>query len=257
MQGRVWTQDELVKALALYYQIPFGKIHHGNPAIIALARHLERTPSSVALKLVNFASLDPTITSTGRRGMRNSSREDRRVFAEFGDRWETLAGVLPDEIELAMPVTREISITPRDHLSHLTPGQTESPRVVSVRRGQQFFRNAVLAAYGGRCCITSLAVSTLLRASHIIPWSKDASARLDPTNGLCLSALFDAAFDSGLLTIDEEYKVVFARSLRDAVGTDIWNRWFAPYESKQIHKPERLQPRDDALRYHRDSIFSP
>ncbi len=59
MERRAWTRDQLLKTLALYCQLPFGKMHSRNPAVAALASAIERTPSAVALKLVNFASLDP------------------------------------------------------------------------------------------------------------------------------------------------------------------------------------------------------
>ena len=35
----------------------------------------------------------------------------------------------------------------------------------------------------------------LLVASHIIPWSENKEERLNPTNGICLSSLYDKAFD--------------------------------------------------------------
>ena len=44
-----------------------------------------RTPSALAMKLVNIAGLDPAITSTGRRGLSNASAGDR-------DMWDTRIG---------------------------------------------------------------------------------------------------------------------------------------------------------------------
>ena len=62
---------------------------------------------------------------------------------------------------------------------------------------------AVMSAYNGRCCITGLSLSGLLVASHIIPWSHDRDNRVNPRNGLLLSALHDKAFDTGLITIKD------------------------------------------------------
>ncbi|MDB5384736.1 MAG: endonuclease [Planctomycetaceae bacterium] len=59
MASRKWTRDELLLAMNLYCQLPFGKLHQHNPEIIQLAAALDRTPSSIAMKLVNLASLDP------------------------------------------------------------------------------------------------------------------------------------------------------------------------------------------------------
>src|ERR1044072_4884159 len=80
MERRGWTRGELLKALQLYLLTPFGRLHSRNPDIQRLALELGRTASAVALKLVNFASLDPTLAQ---RGMANSSRLDRQVWDEF------------------------------------------------------------------------------------------------------------------------------------------------------------------------------
>ena len=74
-----WTEDELKLALALYCQIPFGKMHSRNQDVIRLAGNIGRTPSAVAMKLVNLASLDLAIINSGRSGLGNASAMDRRV----------------------------------------------------------------------------------------------------------------------------------------------------------------------------------
>ena len=72
-----WSEEETVLALYLYFQLPFGKLHSGNPEIQELAAALGRTNSSVAMKLCNFASLDPKITDSGRKGLDGASKLDR------------------------------------------------------------------------------------------------------------------------------------------------------------------------------------
>ncbi|WP_184449962.1 HNH endonuclease signature motif containing protein [Rhizobium sp. BK538] len=59
--------------------------------------------------------------------------------------------------------------------------------------------------WGAKCCATGLDIESLLVASHIHPWSaSDDQERLDPYNGLLLSAALDAAFDRGLITLSPE-----------------------------------------------------
>ena len=65
-----WSRDQLLIAFNLYCQMPFGKMHSRNPEIIKCAEIIGRTPSALAMKLVNIASLDPAITSTGRSGLK-------------------------------------------------------------------------------------------------------------------------------------------------------------------------------------------
>ena len=81
-QGRRWTEDETRRVLALYDRIPFGKFHQHNPDVKAVAKEIDRTPSSIAMKLCNFASLDPAITRTGRKGLDQSTILDRKVWGE-------------------------------------------------------------------------------------------------------------------------------------------------------------------------------
>ena len=54
-----WTRDPLLIALRLYMRTPFGRLHGRNPEIIHLATKIDRTPSALAMKACNFASLDP------------------------------------------------------------------------------------------------------------------------------------------------------------------------------------------------------
>jgi hypothetical protein len=58
---RKWARDELLVALNLYRKLSFGQLHARNPVIIELAAKLDRSANSVAMKLCNFASLDPLL----------------------------------------------------------------------------------------------------------------------------------------------------------------------------------------------------
>lgn len=78
-----WSRNQLLIAFNLYCQIPFGKMHYRNPEIIKYAEIIGRTPSALAMKLVNIASLDPTITSTGRSGLKGASSSDKAMWEEM------------------------------------------------------------------------------------------------------------------------------------------------------------------------------
>jgi hypothetical protein len=189
-QSSRWSREELLVAFNLYCQMPFGKMHSRNPEIIRVAGALGRTPSSVAMKLVNFASLDPSITSTGRRGLGNASRADKAIWDEFNGDWEALA--VENQIQLkdlvgksaTAPSTSSVTFDEFDNGDY--EGQTKSVQV-QARIKQAFFRRAVLSSYGGRCCITRISEPQLLVASHIVPWKSDPKNRLNPRNGLCLA----------------------------------------------------------------------
>lgn len=86
------------------------------------------------------------------------------------------------------------------------PRTTEAERLVIQRVGQDIFRQALMKYWNGRCPLTGITDPALLRASHIEPWSECESdaQRLDVHNGLLLSALWDAAFDAGLVSFDDD-----------------------------------------------------
>jgi hypothetical protein len=81
------------------------------------------------------------------------------------------------------------------------PRTTEAERLVVQRIGQDIFRAALTDYWDARCPLTGIADPALLRASHIVPWAECGDEqRLDVYNGLLLSALWDAAFDAGLVS---------------------------------------------------------
>jgi hypothetical protein len=97
------------------------------------------------------------------------------------------------------------------------PQTTEVERLVVQRIGQDIFRAALMDYWGGRCPITGITDPALLRASHIVPWAEcDDAERLDVYNGLLLSALWDAAFDSGLVTFTNDGAVLASAELSAA-----------------------------------------
>jgi putative restriction endonuclease len=94
---------------------------------------------------------------------------------------------------------------------------TEREATVRQRVGQNLFREGLLTLWDGRCAITGLDTPELLRASHAKPWADSSDIeRLDVFNGLLLAAHWDAAFDSGLITISTSGHVVPSSTLSGA-----------------------------------------
>src|SRR5438445_4513226 len=141
--------------------------------------------------------------------------------------------------------TKELEFLAREKVRLVAPsGPTETQATVQVRRGQQFFRQAVLTAYDVRCCISGINVPRLLVASHIKPWGRFPADRLNPRNGLCLSTLHDAAFDDGLITLDEKLNVVLSKRLRGFFPQPTLEQNFVPFGGKPIRLPEKLSEPD-------------
>jgi predicted restriction endonuclease len=95
----------------------------------------------------------------------------------------------------------------------------------------------------------------LLRASHIIPWSVSEARRLDPTNGICLNALHDAAFDAGLIGFDSAFHVLLSSATRDAMPKATYEDYFVRYEGKPVRAPKRFTANAEHLRYHLEHVF--
>ena len=217
-----WSEEETVLALYLYFQLPFGKLHSGNPEIQQLAAALDRSSSSIVMKLANFASLDPKITESGRKGLAGASQLDRTTYAEFGQDWTGLVaraeGLWAAQVEHAAQPAEANRLKDKVSEFRFEPyqGASTTQALVDQRVGQDFFRRAVLANYEETCCITGIADPRLLTASHIKPWGKDIENRHNPANGLLLSATLDRAFDRGLITVDRSRRIHVSRQLRES-----------------------------------------
>jgi len=249
-----WTSGQLKLAFYFYCQTPFGKLHSRNPEIVELASLIGRTPDALAMKLVNFASLDPSITDSGRTGLRGASKLDRQIWDEFHADWERLA-LDCEQLRLSLLSAHGLRGKQSDkgdpafELSDFT-GETRSA-LVQQRVKQRFFRRSVLSSYRGRCCISRVSEARLLVASHIVAWSEDRSNRLNPSNGLCLSAIHDKAFDAHLFTLSDDHRIVLSAKLRgtnDAFLRDV----FWPVEGQRIELPERFLPDKRFVERHRE-----
>lgn len=253
-----WTEEETRLALFLYFQLPFGQLHSGNPEVKKLASIFGRSNSSVAMKLCNFASLDPKITDTGRKGLQGASIQDRRVWAKFSADW-TGQVEASERVWSAMDGDgSEPNSKLRDNVVPFAfepfDGPSTASAIIDRRVGQTFFRRAVLTNFNNSCCITGIAEPTLLTASHIVPWGIDVENRHNPANGLCLSATFDRAFDRGLVSLDDSFSVLVSMSLTDH-ATEKTRNYFSRYQGAQISPFTRFTPAKSFLQWHRNNIF--
>ncbi|MBI5766360.1 MAG: HNH endonuclease [Verrucomicrobia bacterium] len=255
--GKKWTRDELLVALNLYHKLTFGQLHARQPAILDLAKKLGRGANSLAMKLCNFASLDPALKLRGIRGLEGASALDRLVWAEFHEH--------PDEV---VPASEEalrslfnaqgdshVEVIPAEGIRvriHPPVGRTTVTATVKIRRGQDYFRNAVLNNFHGRCGVCGLAIRELLIASHILPWGKHEAERLNVRNGLCLSRLHDAAFDNLLIAFDDNYRLLLSPTLKAALPRKIIADTFGAFAGAPLNLPsDALLPDPRFLAAHR------
>ncbi len=238
--GSNWTRDELLLALNLYHRLPFGRLHRSNPEVIALAAVIGRTPSSVALRLANFAHLDPGLD---RRGMSQASAGARAMWSVY----EADPEAISYEGEALLAERGGQSL-----LVELDPEVVEGQdreAIVRARVNQAVFRRLVFARYDSVCCVTGLRTKELLVAAHIVPWAEDRQVRLDPRNGLCLNALHDRAFERGLMVVDDTFTIRVAPSLDTASGP--LQDWIGRFDGEPLRLNGDTTPAVGYLRRHR------
>ncbi|EEK70146.1 hypothetical protein bcere0007_54190 [Bacillus mycoides] len=120
------------------------------------------------------------------------------------------------------------------------------------RSGQSTFSNEVKKNYGYECAITGMKIKEFLIGSHIIPWSENKNTRLDPQNGICLSVLFDKAFDQGYIAIHPDLTIEVSKFIESDI---ILKEILIKFNGKKIKKPSFSPPKEEYLRWHYENIF--
>lgn len=257
-----WTRDELLVLLNVYHKLTFGQLDARQAVVIALAEKLGRGANSVAMKLCNLASLDPALKLRGIKGLPGASALDRATWQEFHEDLNETVPASEDALRILFGVKAgsELEVIPKKgiRVSKSPPkGDTEAVANVKVRRGQHYFRNAVLNHFGGHCAVTGMAMRELLVASHILPWRTHPAERLNVLNGIALSRLHDAAFDVGLISFDADYRLILSPKLKRELPQRSIAENFGAYAGERLRVPEDAAfPKEEFLAEHRASIFA-
>jgi hypothetical protein len=120
---------------------------------------------------------------------------------------------------------------------------------IKARQKQSVFRTRVLNNFGHCCCLSDTSEEDLLIASHIIPWAERIQTRLDPSNGLCLSYIYDKLFDEGYFSLRNDFRVMVTRKapqLSQGIQTVL-----TTIEGQKIREPRLYPVSLDYLEYHR------
>lgn len=231
-------------------------MHKGNPEVIKMARIIGRTPDAIAYRLVNYASYDPQLKRRGISGMTHGGKKCEEYWNEFINDREKL--IFESErilaqyegISLETKFEKELKDLPLSIL-----GETKISQV-KARINQNIFRQIVLANYENKCALSSIDIPELLVAGHIIPWSENEKKRLNPENGICLSSLYDKAFDQGFISFDETNKVIFSPRLLNNISKDYFKKYFLPIHRKVLAQGKKYDVNPAFPEWHRDCIFN-
>ena len=159
-------------------------------------------------------------------GMNRINREEFKYILKVS-RGNVLYGDDQTEIDKQVELQKKILI--KDY-------RVEDQISYGKSRGafQQVFSNNIKLIYNNVCCVTGIKNKKVLVASHIIPWSENKDTRLDPKNGLCLSALIDKCFDTGLVSISNDYRLIVSEDAKKGL---FLMQYLKQYEGKKIKLP--------------------
>ena len=105
------------------------------------------------------------------------------------------------------------------------PSETERVAKVTQRVGQEYHRQQMIKTWEGKCPVTGCSILTILKSSHIVPWSESSNdERLDVNNGILLSPNVDALFDRHLLSFEDDGSMILSGKVTEsevlALGID-------------------------------------
>jgi putative restriction endonuclease len=243
----LWTREQLIMALNVYFKIPFKDVKENHPLIQKYAPLIGRTPTALKMKIGNFGRLDPTLKAKDITGLVHGSFAEEPIWKEFWGNLDKLA--YESEQLFAERAGRKVEDTLGADIQKLPQGR-EREVVVRQRVNQQFFRDAVLTAYLNRCCITGIANTQLLEACHISGWAEDENNRTNPMNGLCMTPTFHRAYDKFLMAITPDYKIVLSDEMLSGTKNETTLKFFQDLQGRQIIMPEKFAPEKDFLAQH-------
>lgn len=240
----------------LYFKLPYGKMDHRNPEVRELASIMGRTDNSIAMRLNNFASCDPILRQRGIKSLDGNKKLCQTYWDEFFENRESL--VFESERILAKYQNSSIEEKYKKDIGDISKNLVGAFKIseVKTRVNQCFFRKIVLANYDYKCALTQIDLCELLVASHIIPWTINEKERLNPANGICLSSLYDKAFDCGLISFSANGLVLFSKRLENNVGKEYYNKYFLPIKGQCLENPMKYAINPLFLEWHRDNIFN-
>ena len=250
-----WTRDELILALDLY--LAHGLMDDRAAEVIALSGELRRlaaveqnnpevfrNPNGVAMKLGNFAALDPGYRG---KGLSAGGKRDREIWNEFAHAPSALAASVKS-IRDQLDVQNVVSELVENQSSSFDPDQVTDTRtrlVASIvrRRGQNRFRRLLLEAYEERCAFSGYDAADALEAAHILAYMGNESNHI--SNGILLRADLHTLFDLGLVAVEPNTMAI-------AVSEMLKGTLYAQLEGQQLRLPVKRehQPSKAAISLH-------
>ena len=263
-----YTLDECILVLDLYRRLggSNGRYNQNSESVRQMSEFIsqyitKRNPKSISNKLDNFRYED-----TGVHGLSNGGHMTAFAWNMCKNMTDEQLKSLANEICDRASYRRseefddfgEINLDDETFIESAMekskPGY-EREYVGWARVNQNVFRVRVVTNFNEQCCITGIGGKCILRASHIRPWKKcNEHDKTSVRNGLCLNPLHDSAFDKGLFTLDDDYRIILSSDLEKVVNNHTFETVFHHYEGKRIAE-SNIPVGQEYLRYHRRYVF--
>ncbi|WP_415668942.1 HNH endonuclease [Williamsia muralis] len=273
-----------------YNRFGSGSAHRAGFPVQELARLFKRPPTSVIAKMTN---LEGTRSRGGKYDRRVSDAllpdqyamqdvylkiiraarslgVDEAALPDFleletGDELWLLGQEELDDAELDRSVAPEVERLARNK-PELSTQVTQRLLIARARIGQHRFARGVLTNHSNRCVfcglsghIGGLRRKRMLTASHIKPWrDSDNKERLDTRNGLTACPTHDVAFDTGLITVDDDLRIQYSSGVEENFASEPPLRAALgkpPLFDKLVLPVSAARPDFAYLDWHRERVF--
>ena len=161
-----------------------------------------------------------------------------------GEKWTRVEMILAFNRYLQLPLGKKYTRT------HQTI-ETNLNELLFDIKCETKIREMVIANYSCKCAITGIDIPDLPFASHITSWAYNDQERLNPKLGICLSALYNKAFDKERIGFDKSFQVVFSTNLQKHAGKE----YFVPIEKIKLHVLQKYLLKHVLLKWNLDTIF--
>lgn len=244
MPHRLWTREEFILALDLYFRIPFGSISKSNPDIIKLANFIKRTPSSVGMRLSNYANCDPNLHA---KGLEGGAQQCQPYWDEFANNRGKLRSAAY-ECRLKLIETPDKNASYSKHYS-------EWDMLVDDIYNEDF-QNIIMKNYQGHCAVTGMKIPQIVIGCHIIPSTINEAENLQASNGIYLNLMLAKAFVDGLIGFDTNYKLKISQELKNQRLDKGYAASFGRYENNELILGDVFaKPEKKYLEWHMDTVF--
>ena len=213
-----------------------------------MARLINRTPSSVAMRLCNYANCDPDLRARGVKGLAGG-------YAQCLPYWERFANKRGELTTTAIKCRKRLIETVKtdsiEAYAHISDWDTLVNELLDYK-----FQSVVKKNYHERCAVSGLTVSQFLVGCHIVPSTETEEDTIDASNGILLTLLYARAFTEGLIGFDQKYRIHLSSELKSHQFDKGYYSLFRRYDGSELGISDVLiKPNPEYLEWHMDTIF--